>query len=464
MTPRKHLSLIATGIALAGLLSTGPAAARDVPRKLDRALALETFDRAWELVDSSPYDVRGKGVDWDAVRERHRPDAARARDMPELRRSISAMLGEIGESHFGLIPASVAEFTHDADDDDHEAPTGNGFADTGLDVRMVEDQLAVVHVRESSPAATAGIAAGWVITTIGGRPISEAVDEIGLLETPAARRRALVELESALRSRLGPDKGQRAVQLGLRDTQGKAHELRLQPGPARGEPVNIPLLPPMLFNLSQQRLPTDDGGCIGLVSFDLWVPQLARAFPEALEQVRDCHGLVIDLRGNPGGVIGTAMGLGGWLVAEATPLGHMNAAGSSARLTSLPRKVSDDGRPVTPYAAPLAILIDRGSASTSEVFTSGLQASGRAHVLGENSAGMALPSLIHPLPNGDRLLYAVADLTAPDGSRLEGQGITPDTPAAPTLAALAGGQDLALDAARRWILSSTTATTKETTP
>ena len=72
------------------------------PSRLDPALALATFDEAWRLVDESPYDVRGKGIDWAAVRERYRPQAAAARDMQALRRSLLAMLETLGESHFSL--------------------------------------------------------------------------------------------------------------------------------------------------------------------------------------------------------------------------------------------------------------------------------------------------------------------------------------------------------------------------
>ncbi|MDO5610786.1 MAG: hypothetical protein Q4G62_08490, partial [Pseudomonadota bacterium] len=94
-------------IAMLAALLLAPALAREPVRTLDRAKAVDTFDAAWRLVDQSPYDVRGKGIDWDTVGERHRPAAEQARDNTALRRAINAMLDEIGESHFSLIPASV---------------------------------------------------------------------------------------------------------------------------------------------------------------------------------------------------------------------------------------------------------------------------------------------------------------------------------------------------------------------
>lgn len=455
------LPMIRTRIAvatLAALLLT-PALAREPACTLDRATALATFDAAWRLVDQSPYDVRGKGIDWDAVRERHRPAAEQARDSNALRRSINAMLDEIGESHFMLIPASVGAIASSKSSAKGEQL--DGIRDTGLRAAIVEGHLAVTAVHPGSAAERAGIRSGWLIEQIDDHALGDVLSEIQRGDTPAHRRIAMLRLEGAVATRLEPTERARPMTLALRDTSGTTHEVRLIPQPAAGTRVDIPLLPPMLFNIEHRRIAQTDGSCVGLIHFNVWLPALAQTFPSTLDAVRDCRGLVIDLRGNPGGVIGTAMGVGGWLVDTPTPLGYINAGGSTARLPALPRRVNDDGKLIATYAAPVAILIDSRSASTSEVFTSGLQQAGRAHVFGSRSAGMALPSLMHPLPNGDDLLYAVADLTAPDGSRLEGIGIAPNQPSAPTLAGLAAGRDQPLDAAIGWIKTTPFSTKKE---
>lgn len=415
--------------------------------KPDTRLAVATFDAAWRLVDESPYAVRARGIDWDAVARRHRPAAARARSMGELRQSIQAMLDEVGASHFNLIPGDAVDI---ADDGKQASMILSGYRDSGLVAAVVEGELAVLRVNPGSPAAAQGIQPGWQIDSINGRAMAPTLAEIAALE-PKARRTAQMYFESAIASQLETSAQARKLTLGLRDAQNRAHTLTIVPAPASGELVNIPLLPPALFHLQQQRLALPDGGCIGLVRFNLWAPALASAFPKALAEVRDCKAIAIDLRGNPGGVIGTAMGVGGYLVNEPTPLGYFSAGGSSARLPALPRRVSDDGKPFTPYSGKLAILLDGRSASTSEVFASGLQQAGRATIIGSRSAGMALPSLMNTLPNGDRLLYAVADLTAPNGQALEGIGITPDIAVSNTFATLQAGRDATLEALQQWL-------------
>jgi carboxyl-terminal processing protease len=116
-----------------------------------------------------------------------------------------------------------------------------------------------------------------------------------------------------------------------------------------------------------------------------------------------------------------------------------------------PRRATADGRLVKPYAGPLAILVDPLSASTSEIFAAGLQELGRAVVIGQTTAGAALPSMATKLPNGDVLQFAVADFVTPEGNRIEGHGVVPDLPVTLTAELLAREPDPVLAAALRWI-------------
>jgi len=105
------------------------------------------------------------------------------------------------------------------------------------------------------------------------------------------------------------------------------------------------------------------------------------------------------------------------------------------------------------YRGKVAILVDGSSASTSEIFTGGMQDLKRARVFGARTAGAALPSFIERLPNGDGFQCATADYVSESGKRLEGAGVIPDVEAAPTRELLLAGKDAALDAALNWIHS-----------
>jgi carboxyl-terminal processing protease len=94
------------------------------------------------------------------------------------------------------------------------------------------------------------------------------------------------------------------------------------------------------------------------------------------------------------------------------------------------------------------------SASTSEVFSGGIQEIGRAVIVGERSAGAALPSFIQKLPTGALFQFAVADYKTPKGVLIEGRGVIPDVEARYDRASLLAGRDAQLEAAVEQIRKS----------
>jgi carboxyl-terminal processing protease len=173
----------------------------------------------------------------------------------------------------------------------------------------------------------------------------------------------------------------------------------------------------------------------------------------AVDSVRTCDGIVIDLRGNPGGVGAMVMGFGGYFVDSTRSLGTMRTRDVSLNFVINPRTSRSDGRAVRPFSGPLAILVDPMSASTSEIFAAGMQRIGRARLFGEPSARAALPALMERLPSGDVFVHAVADFTDPLGRRIEGAGAVPDEIVPLEVSDILTGKDAPLDAAVRWISS-----------
>ena len=106
-----------------------------------------------------------------------------------------------------------------------------------------------------------------------------------------------------------------------------------------------------------------------------------------LHDGRMAPGVVIDLRGNPGGLGAMAMGMSGWFVADkGHQLGVMTMRTGDLKFAINPR--------ANGYTGPVAILTDEITASTSEIMAGGMQDLGRARLFGATSAGAALPSII----------------------------------------------------------------------
>lgn len=167
-------------------------------------------------------------------------------------------------------------------------------------------------------------------------------------------------------------------------------------------------------------------------------------FENALKGFAQAPGLVLDLRGNPGGIGIMAMGIAGFFVNKpGLKLGEMKMRDTTLRFVIYPRPETFDG--------PVAILVDGGSASTTEILAGGLQDLKRARIFGTRTAGAALPSDIIRLPNGDGFQYAQASYTSENGKVLEGNGVTPDTVVRQTREATASGHDLVIEAAEEWI-------------
>ena len=106
------------------------------------------------------------------------------------------------------------------------------------------------------------------------------------------------------------------------------------------------------------------------------------------------------------------------------------------------------------YTGPLVILVDATSFSASEHFSSGMQASGRAVIIGERTPGGASAMNVTFLSNDAMLGYAVAELLAPDGTVLEGYGIIPDIHVALERSQLLQGIDTQLQAAIATIIEA----------
>jgi carboxyl-terminal processing protease len=250
----------------------------------------------------------------------------------------------------------------------------------------------------------------------------------------------------------------------VQGTAGETVKLRLQSGgqvkdvaltlaPTPGQLVKFGNLPPSMVSVRQTVIAGGGAGdgCVGLISFSSWMAPIAAAIDRAVDAVRHCEGVVIDLRGNPGGVGGMVMGVGGHFVDSVKPLGTMKLRGNELRFVVNPRRVDPQGQPVEVYAGPVAILVDAMTASTSEIFAAGLQAIGRARVFGELTAGQTLPALASKLPNADVLMHAIADYLVVDGTRIEGRGVVPDQLVPLSIEALAAGRDAPLQAAIAWI-------------
>ncbi|MDQ3071495.1 MAG: S41 family peptidase [Acidobacteriota bacterium] len=401
------------------------------------ALGVETFDEAWAIVNRSYYDPAFRGVNWPAVRDELRPAAARAASASELRGVIGRMLGRLGESHFAVLP-QFADVTGDEAGDRSGSP--------GFEFRPDGDAMLVTRVEPKSPAFDAGMRAGDRVSAIEGVTIASLAARLPASMPPRVRA---LELWRAATLRLRGPIGSRLI-ASVQDQQG-VRTRTIERIDEPGQDVLLGNLPPMRLRVDATAVETPSGSAAGVIRFNVWMAAADAQIADAVHRFRGSRGIVIDLRGNPGGLAGMIMGVSGHFFRERTALGSMRTRDNALTFYANPRLSRPDGARVEAFAGPVAILIDGLTGSASECFAGGMQAVGRARVFGETSMGQALPASFSRLPNGDTLLHAIADFVTADGTRLEGRGVIPDEPVTLDAASLAAGRDPALVAALAWI-------------
>jgi carboxyl-terminal processing protease len=398
--------------------------------------ATETFDAAWKIIRDSHFDPAMNGLDWQAVRAELGPRAARARSDGELRDVIKEMLGRLGLSHFALIPSGG----------DAAAPPADLGGDPGFDVRLVGKDLIVTHVDPQGGAAAAGVRPGWRLLSIEALPTAELLSR--LPESMPDRLRQ-VEAWRLVETRVRGPRGSQAALMfedGARDI-AVAVERRAE----TGQPATVGNLPTMYVRVDAAERRTPGGKRVGVIAFNVWMPAVDALFQQGIDRFRGADAIVVDLRGNPGGLAAMIMGISGHFLTERRPLGTMKTRESELRFAANPRLVNAAGERVTPFAGPVAVLVDGMTGSASECFAGGLQSLRRARVFGQTSMGQALPAFFDKLPNGDVLIHATGDFVTADGTRLEGRGVVPDETVAIDRAALLAGRDASLAAALAWV-------------
>ena len=396
------------------------------PDAAQRQLALDSFERVWTTIRDTHWEKNPAGLDWQAIHDEFRPKVAKAANMDEARVAIREMLARLHQTHFALFPATV----YDAVREDAAGPGA-----PGIDLRILDKQAVVTGVDPGSGAERAGVRPGWAIQNVRGMDLSPAIR--ALTSDPSISD---LSLTRAVLARLSGPVGAK-VSVAFLDGSNRRVSLDLELAEPRGAPAEFGNLPVQHVWFETKRIEKT-----AYIRFNLFldVTRVMDGFSKAIADCRACDGLVIDLRGNPGGLGAMAMGIAGFLVDKpGLRLGTMYMRTTTLNFVINPRRPS--------LAGPVAILIDAESASTSEIFAGGLKDLARARVFGTRSAAAALPSLIERLPNGDGFQHAIANYISEGGQSLEGSGVSPDVEVKLTRQALLAGRDPVLEAALDWI-------------
>ncbi len=413
--------IAAAGIAYAQ--ATPPAV---TPHELDVA----SFVYVWESIRDTHWQEAPGGLDWQEIRKEFEPRVNAAETRDEVRKILSEMLRRIGQTHFGIIPAGIYKAL---------SAGGGGSNVTGIDLRILDDQVLVTEVAEGSPADAAGVCPGWILTRVRDREVESLIQAVRKNTSIPGNMLDLVLVSNFRRGLSGPPGS--TVQASFLNAEDEPIELEIPLDAPRGKISQFGNLPPQPVFYEEKHF-----GDVAYIRFNAFldVPRVMTSFQASVEGCKQCKGMIIDLRGNGGGIGGMAMGIAGFLISEPNQrLGTMHMRGTDLNFVVNPR--------LNGFQDSVAVLIDSHSASTSEIFAGGLQDLGRVRVFGTRSAAAALPSTIERLPNGDGFQHAIATYISEGGKILEGNGVIPDVVVELERKNLLQGVDAVLEAALAWI-------------
>ncbi len=146
-------------------------------------------------------------------------------------------------------------------------------------------------------------------------------------------------------------------------------------------------------------------------------------FDSALKAMiaRDAKGVIIDLRNNPGGYLDAAVELPRAWVGDRTVVIQRRADGSETEMKPT--------RPISAVSLPTAVLVNRWSASASEIVTGALQDYGKAKIIGEKTFGKgSVQEYVDNFADGSALKLTVAEWLTPQKRMIDKKGLEPDVP------------------------------------
>lgn len=397
----------------------------------DLQLHLQSFDQVWETVATTHWDEELIQEKWTPLKDKYRPQIESAKNIRQVRKIIQSMIEELELSHFGIIQASAIDVIRPA-----EQP---GDATAGMEFRLSDDGVLVWQVAEGSSAEKAGVEPGWLVERIGELEVPELLEQIRTAAHGPMRAETLVGLAlSQLAS--GPPQTTKNFRFFNRDAEPQELDLELQL--PEGQFAKFGHLPPIRVQIRKRCLPDD----IGYFWFNAFLDPV-RLMPEFRDMVHSDasqSGFVLDLRANMGGLAGMTMGMASEFSASAETLGTMSTKGQEIRFFV--------NAAFDPVACPVAVLVDECSISSAEILAGGLQDLKLARIFGSRTAGLALPSVVVRLPNGDGFQYAMANYHSASGKSLEMNGVTPDEEITLSRELLLVDTDPVLTRAIEWIL------------
>jgi carboxyl-terminal processing protease len=308
------------------------------------------------------------------------------------RGAIKGMLTALEDPYTLYLDPSHREIT--------EADLRGAFDGIGVQVEMIDEKLQVISPLDSSPGERAGLKPADIITHVDGQDVKG------------------MNLPAAIRLIRGP--------------RGSTVTLTIQRG--QQAPFDVPVTREEIrVSAVRGEVRPDGMGYIRITSFSMRVGADLRETMTKLAE-RSPRGWILDLRGNPGGYLDGAVAVSSQFIEDGVVLLEQRREGER-------QEIRTRGRARAP-TAPVAVLVDKGTASAAEIVAGAIRDNNRGTIVGEQTFGKGSVQVVHNLTDGSALRLTIARWLTPSGEPIQGVGLAPTLVVAST-----EGTDVQLESA-----------------
>lgn len=329
------------------------------------------FLKSWRLIKSKYIDSSLNGQDWNRWNKRY---INQIKTSDDAYVAINSMLASLNDPYSKFL--SEKEFAEQNTNIDAK------IVGIGVNIISIDGKTLIISVVEDTPAFKAGIKAGDIILKVDRADVNGST---------------VSEVASLIRGEIGT-----IVNLELLRGKKKIYKT------INREEIQIKNIK---YSVLENNI-----GYIQIISFIS--SDLTKEFIEAISKTQNCDGLILDLRGNTGGLMPNAIVIADMFLTQ----GHI------VSIVDRNKQKSNIDAQTKPFAIskPTVLLIDEATASASEILSGALKENQKAILVGKKTFGKGMIQRIYPLPNETGMNLTIAKYLTPKGNDINQKGIKPD--------------------------------------